>query len=225
MLLTSNAALLLFLVILVIAAIVAWTTIDYAEYDKGSFHTFISILAGLGIFITFLFYYNVVELQQQQQNLAFIQEISRINDSVLNSVLEEIQGASSVIPNFVLSVTPLTNTVCSSSAPEDPVNPQTCTEKMVLSYRIFSLWQDVIVSDHFSESDPQAYIANFLQRANSTQLLSQWTVNKLNFYADTQVFGDLLFEYGLPITVQTPQSYIDAAAALIADPRYQALFK
>lgn len=224
MLLSSNAALLLFLIILLVAAIISWTTTEYAEYDKGSFHTFISILAGLGIFITFLFYYNVVELQQQQQNLAFIQEISRINDSVLNSVLEEIQNASSVIPNFVLSVTPLTNAVCQSSAPEDPVNPQTCTEKMVLSYRIFSLWQDVTVSDHFPKADPQAYIANFLQRANSTQLYTEWTVNKLNFHTETQTFGDLLFEYGLPITDQVPESYINAANALIADPRYQQLF-
>ena len=224
-LVTPNVVLILLIVILLIAGIIAWRAKDYAEYDKGSFHTFIAILAGLGIFITFAFYYGVVDLQQQQQELATIQELARVNNAVLNSVLTEMKSASTIIPNFVLSITPLSNTVCMSSAPEDPVTPENCTEKMVLSYRIFSVWQDVIVSDNFLTMEPIAYIANFLQRANSPQLAQEWTVNKLNFSSATQTFGDLLFEYGLPITNQTPAEYISVAEKLMADPRYTSIFK
>lgn len=196
---------------------------NYEIYDKGSFHTFIAIFAGLGVFITFLFYYNLIELQRQQQGLTAIQEFSRINDSMLNGVLDEINKASTIIPNFVLSITPLTNTICMSSAPEDPTNIQTCTEKMVLSYRIFSVWQDVILCDRFNNFDFVAYVSNFLQRANSNQLFREWTVNKLNFGSKTQEFGDLLFEYGLSIEDQTPATYTAAAENLINDPRFNSL--
>lgn len=221
---SENIALIIFGVIIILSLIIAWYMGDYANYDKGSFHTFMAVLAGLGVFITFLFYYNVILLQGQQQKLTAIQEISRINDSVLNSMLDEIKLASDIVPNFVISITPLTNTVCSASAPEDPVNPQTCTEKMVLSYRIFSLWQDVIISNRSFKYEPISYVSNFLQRANSPQLYQEWKVNRLNFLSDTQNFGDLLFEYGLPITDQTSSIYISTAENLIRDPRYIDIF-
>jgi len=221
---TPNFAIILFGIIIIISGVLAWRMKNYAEYDKGSFHTFIAVLAGLGVFVTFAFYLSVIELQQQQQALAAIQELSRINDSVLNSVLNEIQESSTIIPNFVLSLTPLTNTICTSSAIEDPVTPQTCTQKMILSYRIFSLWQDIIVSNGFLNIDPTSYIANFLQRANSPQLYQEWTVSKLNFLPSTQSFGDLLFRYGLPITNQTPEEYISVAQQLIADSSYTTVF-
>jgi hypothetical protein len=235
-LVTPNIALIFFAVIIVISATIAWWMGTYADYDKGSFHTFIAILAGLGVFVTFMFYWNVVQLQNQQQQLAALQEFARINDSVLDSVLDSIRDSSDIIPNFVLSITPLTNVVCCSTGNTgnsscvipvgpDPVNPRTCTQKMVLSYRIFALWQDITMSANFTQIDSLSYISNFLQRANSPQLYVQWTAAKLDFNNDTQQLGDLLFEYGLPITNQTPQEYISVAEKLIADPRYQNIFK
>lgn len=238
-LISETAALIIFATIIIIAAILAWWLGPHPEYDKGSFHTFIAILAGLGVFVTFMFYYNIIQLQNQQQELAAVQEIARINDIVLNSVLDEIKYASIIIPNFVLSITPLTNNVCcftgiagitgntgcSILIGADPIDPETCTEKMVLSYRIFSLWQDIIVSSQFMSIDQTSYVSNFLQRANSDQLYAQWTALKINFGNQTQLFGDLLFEYGLPITTQTPLEYTTVAMSLIADPRYCAVFK
>lgn len=231
-LISENYALIIFAVILIISAVLAWWMGPYANYDKGEFHTFIAILAGLGIFITFLFYYNLVVLQNQQQKLASIQELSRLNDSVLDSVLDSIKASSTIIPNFVVSITPLTTTICCTGGtgctvivPEDPFNPETCTQKMVLSYRIFALWQDTILTNGFSDIDSVAYVANYLQRANSQQLYQQWLVTRLDFNSTTQQFGDLLFEYGLPITEQTPEAYITAAEQLIADPRYKDIFK
>lgn len=236
-LVTPNIALGFFFLIIIVAAVIAWWMGSYADYDKCSFHTFIAILAGLGVFVTFLFYYNVVQLQNQQQELAAVQELARINDSVLNSVLDEIKDASNIIPNFVISITPLTNVVCCSTGAtgsgtgtcvievgEDPINPETCTEKMVLSYRIFALWQDVVIGHKFTNFDSIAYVSNFLQRANSPQLYVQWTASRINFDTQTQSFGNLLFEYALPITNQTPEEYVSVAQKLINDPRYKAIF-
>lgn len=231
-LISENYALIIFATILIISAVLAWWMGAYPNYDKGAFHTFIAILAGLGIFITFLFYYNLVVLQNQQQKLASIQELSRLNDSVLDSVLDSIKASSTIIPNFVLSITPLTNTICCTGGtgciitiPDDPFNPETCTQKMVLSYRIFALWQDTILTNGLSDIDSVAFVANYLQRANSPQLYEQWLVTRIDFNATTQQFGDLLFEYGLPITNQTPEAYVNAAEQLITDPRYKNIFK
>lgn len=232
---SENVALLIFISVLVVAVLLAWYLGPHPEYQQGRFHTFIVILAGLAIFITFLFYYNLIGLQGQQQQFAVVQETARINDSVLNSVLDEIKDASDIIPNFVLSITPLTNAICCStggtgttgcniSVGPDPVDPQSCTEKAVLSYRIFALWSDIIMSNILQKIDQTSYVSNFLQRANSSQLYVQWTASSLNFSAQTQSFGNLLFEYGLPITIQTPQEYIAVANKLIADPRFKSIF-
>ncbi len=229
-------------IILVVAIVIALWMRDYQSYDKNWFHSFIAILTGLGVFVTFLFYYNIIVLQQEQQQSNTAEELARINSLVLTTMLESINQSSHVIPNFVLSITPLTNEVCCNAGTggstgttggtglvctipvgPDPVNPQTCTEKYVLSYRIFSLFQEIILNKHKKNMEAEAYISNFLQRTNSPQLFAQWTVNRINFQPKTQTFGDLLFEYGLPITVQTPQEYTATAQKLMADPRYQEL--
>src|SRR5207253_983436 len=99
----------------------------------------------------------------------------------------------------------------------------TCTETMTLSYKIFSLWQDVLVSNKLIGFDPITYITGFLQQANSPQLWQQWEMVRNTFSSNTQTFGDLLFKYGLPITVQTPETYADTATALMTDPIYKTL--
>lgn len=232
LLVSENVVIIIFFVIVLVAVLLAWWLGPHSEFQNGRFNTFIVILAGLGIILIVILNYNLIALQNQEQELGELQELNRLNDSVLNSVLTEMKDASTIIPNFVLSITPLTNSVCcatGASGPtgclitvgSDPVNPQTCTEKMVLSYRIFAAWQDTIMSNKFHEFSPSAYVSNYLQRANSGQLFEQWTVNRINYEPTTQTFGDLLFEYGLPITNQVPQEYYDTAQKLIADPRFK----
>jgi len=226
---TPGVALILFILILVISGLTAWYMGNYAHFDVSTFHTFIAVLAGLGVFVTFMFYYSIVELQQQQQILITVQETARISDTVLNSLLEEMNQASIIIPRFVLSLNPLGTTGCTNSdsvtlnIEEDPINPQSCTEKLVLSYKIFNSWQDVIISSTFVAFDSLSYVTNFLQRANSGQLFQQWIPGRISFNAKTQSFGDLLFEYALAITDHTPQVYVATAQKLIADPRYKAI--
>lgn len=223
-LVSPNLALFIFVAILIVSAVVAWRKKDYEDYDKCSFHTFVAILAGLGVFVTFMFYYNVVALQKEQQELAAVQEISKINEYMTESLCDEMARASAVIPNFVLSITPLTNTVCESTAPPDPVNPVTCTEKMVLSTKIFSLWGVIMFSNKYKDVNPVPYVCNFLQRTNSQQLYQEWLVSRINFSCKTKKFGDLLFEYGLPIKIQKPEVYVEKAKELINDPRYKEIF-
>lgn len=219
-LVSETLALLIFGSILVASAIVAFHTKNYDTYDKGIFHTFISVLAGLGVFITFMFYYNVVSLQNQQQNLAAIQEMARINETSLTSMLDEMDNVVNEIPNFVMSLSPLNKKLCCENCniPDDPKNPLTCTIKTTLSYRIFSLWQEMIQSNKFINYDPTAYVASFLQRANSAQLYEQWSISYINFNDKTIAFGELLFRYGLPITTQTPTEYLSVATKLVLDP-------
>jgi len=239
LLVTPAVAIIVFVAILVVSAVIAWWMGLYSTYDKGSFHTFIAILTGLGVFVTFMFYYNLVELQAQQQKLDSIQELSRINNTVLSSLLKDINDSVAVIPNFVLSITPLTNAVCCDGGfagpsgtkggnciiplSPDPVTAVACTQKMVLSYRIFGLWQDFIMSKAHIPVNGMPYVSNFLQRANSQELYDQWTASRLDFANNTQIFGDLLFRYGLPITEQTPAIYETTAEKLLADPAYQKL--
>lgn len=194
---------------------------NYKNFDRSWLHTFFVILIGLGIFVTFMFYYNVVSLQNQQQELATVQELARINDSMLNSVLDGIRESSLIIPGFIQSINPLT------LYPEkivDDNNIQTITQRSNLSYRIFSLWQDSIWSNQLVEVDQTPYITNFLQKANSQQLLREWLINRINFCNKTQLLGNLLFDYGQKITEQVPESYSSAAKELMKDPRYVGIF-
>jgi hypothetical protein len=217
-------ALLVFLLILCISALIAWAMKTYAIYDRSTFRVFISILTGLGVFITFLFYYNVVSLQNDQQKLAFIQELDRIDDSLIDSIMTASNTAANIIPNFVLSINPLCAGECQAVQPgSDPSTTEAYIQKQTLSFRVFTSWKDILVSNVLLKFNALAYITNFLQRANSSQLYAQWVVAKIDFSHNVQTFGDLLFEYGLPIKEQTPESYVTAAHQFIDDPRYNQL--
>jgi hypothetical protein len=223
MALTPKVALIIFLVILCLSMFLGGFYQNYDDFNIGKFHTFVVILAGLGVIVTFMFYYGVVTLQQQQQRLFVVQETARLSDTISNGLLVEIDKAAEVIPNFALSLTPLSG--CPPVLVPDPETPVACTQRQVLSYKVFSIWQDLIIGNSFIEYDPEAYVTNFLQRANSKQLLEQWKLQKINFNHKTQDFGDLLFEYAIPIEIQKPESYVSAAHALLADPRYQDVLK
>lgn len=218
---TPKFALIFFIFIIFISLVVTMIFQDFNQFHEGRCHTFVAVLAGLGIFITFMFYYGVVSLQQQQQQLFVIQETARLSNLLIDGTLSEINKATSVIPKFCYSLMPLI--VCQTDPKEDPNTPEACMQRMVLSYKIFSSWQDLIIANSFIDYDPEAYITNFLQRANSKHLFTQWIDQKINFNKKTQDFGTLLFKYGLPITDQIPSSYVTAAESLISDPQYQQL--
>jgi hypothetical protein len=230
MLLSQNITLIIFIVLIVGAAIISFAYRSYIKYDKGSIHIFFSILTGLGVIVTFMFYYNLVELQWQQQQLIELQEANRIDTSLSENVLKEIKKASLIIPNFIHSLHPLTNTLCNDgvtsclvSLAEDPTTVETHTLKMIVSCNIFSSWKDMITTNKVISLSPKAYVADFLQKASSKQLYAQWMVAKINYNTHVQQFGDLLFEYASNIIEQTPNAYEKAAETLVLDPRFTSI--
>lgn len=224
MLLSETFALGLFITIIIIAIVIAWYFESHEDYDNHQIHIFFAVLAGMGVFLLFLFYFNSIQLQQEQQQLNSVRELARVNHSISNGLLEEIKTASNIIPNFVLSILPLTNNMTNITIGQDEINPKNSIEKTVLSHRIFGLWQEVTLSSKAFLTDPLSYIFNFLQKANSPQLFEQWKLLKTGFNSNAQSFGDLLFEFGLIINNQTVEEYISAAKRLINDPRYKSIF-
>lgn len=217
---TPVIALIVFICVILAAAFISYRS-DATHFPHSKLKIFIGCLAGLGIFVTFLFYYSVVELQQEEMKINIIKQTARVNGAFIDGLLKEMLNASNVIPNFVVSMMPLSP--CHPSAGEDENTSKACIERFALSYKIFTIWQDTLFSDRYINVDAETYISNFLQRAHSQQLRAEWELNKLNFDKQTQIFGDLLFEYSSKIIEQTPMAYTAAAKELINDPIYQSL--
>lgn len=219
---TPNVALIVFLCVLVAAAFISFRT-NPNTFTGSKLQIFISCLAGLGIFVTFLFYYSVVELQQEDIRINVIKQTARVNDLFINTLLKEMLSSSELIPNFVLSMMPLNSCGNFDVPPVDVNSVRACIEKFSLSYKIFTIWQDTINSNDFIKIEAETYISNFLQRAHSEELERIWKNNRLNFDEDTQILGDLLFQYSKEIVEQTSESYIEAAKKLMADEKYKQL--
>jgi len=212
--LTPVAACLIFVGVVVIAAIVAY--IATPEDNKSKIQIFITTLAGLGIFLTFMFYYNLVTLQQDQQTLDILQQTHAVNDSILGTYYTELRKSSSIIPHFTLSLLPFQPQI----AEPDPVTPVTIVQKGILSSKIFFIWQDFLLSNTYLSIDDRAYINDFLQLASSTPLKEMWEVKRYDYGEKTIIFGDLLFLYTNKIEHKTPDDYNRTAKELVKDPVY-----
>ena len=223
---TARIALGLFVVVLIVAIGLSIWLGSFQQYETSKLHTFVAILSGFAIFITFMFYYSVVDLQQEQQALTSLNEIARVHNSITTQLMKNLTDSAPIIPNFVCSVDPLNSATCYTPTTPDPVNADSCARKSLISFQIFSIWQDVIRSRYITtrECSIKAYINLFLQQANSQQLYSQWNIKLNDFDCDTQTFASLLFEYALPITEQTPAAYLTATEALMSTDTYKQLF-
>lgn len=216
--LTPIAACLVFAALLVVAAAITFATTQ--SDGKSRVQIFITTLASLGIFVTFMFYYNIVAIQQDQQRLAVIEQTRSINASVLETYLGEVRKSAPIIPAFTLELMPLAPCSAATAPGPDPVTAATCIEKFVLSYKIFAIWQDYIMSNSYIYVDPHAYVNSFLQRASSRQLEEMWLQLRGDFDSDAVGFGDLLFEYAGRIQDRTPEAFLSASHSLVKDPRY-----
>lgn len=220
---SPNVALVVFIVIIVIALLVAWHLGDYQSYDTNWIHTFIAVLAGLGVFVVFMFYYALVTLQMQEQDLASTQEMSRINNGLIKSYFKELKASSSIIPEFISSLHPLIPTIYRRKSDEN--TPQAYIAKISLSNKIFAIWEDVVLSYKNINNDHLSYITDFIQKTNSKSLYDLWVVSKINYNIDTQTYGDLLFEYGMSVKEHTPEAYVIRANTLLENIRYKQLMK
>ena len=210
---TPATAVLVFMGVLIVSLLISGFCTPN-KFDHTRTKIFITCLAGFGVIITFLFYYSVVTLQQAQQRQSIIAMTSNINKLLLKGVIDQISGDE--VPHFTSSLYPLLNIKVEQD--DDTVEHQLLIFK--LSYKIFSLWQELIIALPFVDIEPLSFLSNFLQRANSELLYKQWQLSKLDFNQETQDFGDLLFRYALDIKTQTVESYICEAKKILKDPIY-----
>jgi len=210
---TPLIALIIFIAVIFIAIFVAFYSRP-DEHDKTRIRVFLTTLAGLGIVITFMFYYNVVELQQEQQKTTILEQTSRLNESILETLLVEIRKASLVVPNFTLSLLPLSS--CYREDLEDDENSAAaCTERYIVSYKIFNVWQNFLQGSYFIRTAYDGYVTNFLQRAHSKALHVIWETCRYDFDVKTQKFGDTLFELSADIKKNNAKTYAKVASKYV----------
>jgi len=222
---TPWIALAVFGFIILLAIATAWYMGSAKEFEQSRIKIFTAVLAGLGIIVTMIFYYSIVTVQQQQQTLTIVQETARISNAISFTIPDEIKQASVYIPAFCHSLLPLM--MCDDDIDEeeeDELSYSNCSKRYILSLKIFSVWQDVIISERFLKVDTEAYINHFIQHANSMQLHEQWQRSKYDFNEETRLFGDMLFEYGLKINKRCPIMYNNATKKFLEDERTKMLF-
>lgn len=216
--LSKNAAAAIILIIVVIAIVVAFFSGNPANYDKSRTKIFVTILTGLGIFVTFFFYYNVVDLQAEQQLMMSYDRIESIDDNMTENYINVIQEHGSKIPKFVKSILPLQNHLL-----PDLVVDETTFDAVALKYslsnKIFLLWKDYISYYNYITSKDYnfSYLTNFLQRAHSKELKTFWESMKIDYSEDVQDLGDLLFKYSKGSTID---DYHTQTCFLMKDPIY-----
>lgn len=218
---TPLIALVIFVAIIIIAFFVAMYS-HPGDHDKTRIRVFLTTFAGLGIVITFMFYYNVVELQQEQQKTTILEQTSRLNQSILDTLLVEIRKAAVVAPNFTLSLLPLSSCY-RDDIPEDDSTPEACTERYIVSYKIFNVWQNFLQGSYFVRPSFDGYVTNFLQRAHSKQLYKIWLTCRFDFDPSTRQFGDRLFELSGEIKKNTAKNYAKVAARFVQSREFLSL--
>lgn len=194
-------------------------------YDVSRIHTFMVVFVALGTIITFLFYYSLVEIQEQTQRLTLVHELRNVNINIHDKLYPNILRSSKIIPRFIISLYPLVNwnKVCKHETTENSHTEDTVEcimEKYTISNYIFMIWQDVIRTSEYTSYDMGGYITQFLEYASSKQLYDIWVIVKINYDCHTQIFGDLLFEYVCEYQPKTLHDYTNIAKLLVKDKRY-----
>lgn len=216
-LISESYALYIMVGIVIASGVVAWYMGTFPKYDRGSFHVFISVLTGLGIFVTFLFYYNLVQLQNSDQITTAIDNVANLDSAIRDNVVQYMEKYSTVIPVYISTIDPLSHAPKMEGA--DPVTTATCAARYSLSYRIFTVWQQYI-SNSKSISDNSGYICNFLQRARSRFLRQDWEKNKIEFGRRTREMGDYLFEKAATVEEETTEAFSRTADEISRDPSF-----
>lgn len=181
------------------------------NYSSSRVSVFVTTVSSLAIFLTFIFYYSVVDLQQQQRKQAVIEETTRITHSIQKTFSDNISKYANVVPGFISQLLPLSNI----ETPPDNDKPEDDIITYVLSYQIFSVWQDIVLTNEFISIDYVALIAHALQRAKSNILKEQWQKMKVDFGRDARLFGDTVFKKAETITDMTPEAFLKAANDLM----------
>jgi len=230
---TPNIAILIIIILVVVVLTITYFS-NPATFREGKASVFFAALAGLGIFVIFFYYYTLVAVYARQQQMAITQETNDVNAQIINVVNQNMIATAGLDPGFVCSINPLMPCPeCNNYMTDDQNNEHdntksasdvvTCVSKSVLSFNIFSVWRTTLYSNDFTNGNALPYVTRYIQQANSEQLYVYWRLMRIDFGKNAQTFGDLLFEYGLPVKTKTSQAFVCAANKLIDDPRFSCL--
>ena len=191
-------------VLIIVLAIIAALMIDPANFDKTRWRTFLITAASLGIVITFMWYFFLVEQNYSVQDTIDTSERRHIEEGIVEASVADIQKNSGIIPAFCESLFPLQFGHCKY---ECSLNRKKLLHETTLSYRLFDTWDHYVLS----KINPVSDMTYFLQWASSPHLKKQWDKQYINFNSKTQLFGDLLFKEASEIKMLTPHAYSTAA--------------
>jgi len=214
-LVSPNIALFVFAAVVAIAlGIACWFT-SYDSFDKGRFHIFIAVLTGLGVVVTFMFYYNVVQLQNQEQQFELLTQAARVEDTLNKTIYPALREGATTVPAFVQSLYPLHN----HSAGVPVVGAAEQVIIATLSSSIFFLWENTITTHAIVHQDIGGYTFIFLQWAASPALAEQWETLAHTLSSRGQTYGRLLFAYA-KVSSLTREAFADATRALLHDDEF-----
>lgn len=187
-----------YIIIIATALIIAWGSRRVVNYEGGRLKIFLAIVGGLSTLVTFIFYYNLVMIQNQQIEKDSQATKAELNLRMSRDVVDEIRKASLVAPSFARSLTVLTRPLRDSMPPLQQGDYYAAeAAKLALSNTIFYIWNDFIGDTQAASREASSnyvYITTFLQYAFSTELEEYWNNLYVMFSPSTQKLGHLLFE-------------------------------
>jgi hypothetical protein len=226
----ENYILLIFGIIIIVAIIFTFMiekeghiSLDKGEHLRKKVETFCLIFSALCVIITLLFYYSVINLQKQQQQIFKLTETAKINNSIFRDLLGEISLARTTNKEFVMSLFSLQNFndtskngvnlkkrdiieedllgVDNNEKQSNPLEVKNGDDldRFILSQRIFSTWEDLIEINDFNNVELNPFVNLFLQFCLSSQLEALWNSSRINYGKTLRTFGDKLFSYSKKI--------------------------
>jgi len=226
-LITPFLVICMFTILLIVALTISFTS---KSYDTSRARNFIGVLSGLGIFMTFIFYYNLIQLQHESVRASSVQELNEVKDKLLNNLYGQMAKSVKTIPDFVFSLNPLSRELCDENycnkgeSTKSEKSKQACIEKMILSEKIFYIWQDVVTGGDYVKKNRRFFIMQFLQNAYSSELEIQWNIMDKSFSPKTRELGNLLFEYAKKVKEPTKDNFSKTLDDMIDDKRYTEVF-
>jgi hypothetical protein len=122
-----------------------------------------------------------------------------------------IQAARSAAPTFVQSLHPFTTSVSPDSLSELPEDDPLTVD--LLAKKIFSIWEQVVLTQDFLDLDHTAFGFQMLQYARSPRLFDVWNHHlKHGMSKEAQQYGDLIFslvQENPPVSVEDYRQLTD----------------
>lgn len=186
-LITQTNFSIIIVIVVLIALLVSIYMKNYSVYKKSWIHTFITIVAELGILIAFIFYFASLESINQKDDIESKREISELNKLIYITIPEKIMQSSNTCPHFSNSLNNINN--------EKIEDEQQTHNRILLSNLIFSSWKRFLLFSSYikKESNFEGYVNIFLKWGKNSTLKTQWENTKKTFDFKTIAFGDAIF--------------------------------